>query len=226
MNPPTVTTPTVLKSLGPRKFDAPVHNPIRHWSVFADESLESLDDVVWSESPEQPPTAAAGSRENFSAAAGPDEPVMVLNRILIVDDDAAVRRATSNLLSRAGYHVDCAEDGEAGWAALCQERYDVLITDHNMPRLTGLDLVRRVRANLPNFPVIMISADMPWENADLLHLIQPGFALEKPFSWVDLQEKVRTLLTPSPDTEKICEGEPSFGPGHLSPLRLIEHPTD
>lgn len=60
------------------------------------------------------------------------------NRILFVDDSIAVREATAKVLIYSGYHVDVAEDGEAGWEALHAASYDLLITDHNMPKLSGV----------------------------------------------------------------------------------------
>src|SRR5690349_14286804 len=66
-------------------------------------------------------------------------------RILVVDDDATTRQLNCLLLSRIGYDVDAAENGEQAWHALLATGYDLLITDHNMPLLTGLELVARAR---------------------------------------------------------------------------------
>jgi DNA-binding response OmpR family regulator len=57
-----------------------------------------------------------------------------------------------------------------------------MITDHDMPRLSGLDLIRRVRAVPSDMPVIMISGQMPWEELDFPELLPQGTALAKPFS--------------------------------------------
>ena len=78
-------------------------------------------------------------------------------RILVVDDDEDSRYVTSLRLSRAGYLVDQAVDGVEAWEALLATRYDLLLTDHNMPRLCGLDLVARLRAAGLNLPVILYS---------------------------------------------------------------------
>jgi DNA-binding response OmpR family regulator len=61
------------------------------------------------------------------------------------------------LLARVGYEVDTAGDGEQGWAALRLRPYDLLMTDNEMPRLKGLDLVRRLRAAGMTLPVIVVS---------------------------------------------------------------------
>jgi len=114
--------------------------------------------------------------------------------ILLVDDDLAVRETVTLLLEDAGYRVGCAADGEAGWHALCADRSDLLITDHEMPKLTGLELLRRVRAVSRHLPAIMISGCPPRGEADLESLLQPGAVLPKPFSIAALLEKVRELL--------------------------------
>ena len=114
--------------------------------------------------------------------------------ILLVDDDPAIRGTVKMLLVGAGYRVGCAEDGEAGWHALCADRSDLLITDHEMPKLTGLELLRRVRAVSRHLPAIMISGCPPRGEADLESLLHPGAVISKPFSIVALLAKVQELL--------------------------------
>jgi len=116
------------------------------------------------------------------------------SHILVVDDDAEFRDILAEVLQGAGHRVSCAEDGESGWDAFCADRFDVVIIDHDMPRLTGLDLLRRVRPGSPALPVVLMSGGMPWDEADFLRLLTPGTALEKPFSSVELLATVRGLL--------------------------------
>ncbi len=118
-------------------------------------------------------------------------------QILLVDDDAEIREPIALLLDGAGYCVGCAADGEAAWEALCAARFDLLITDHEMPRLTGVELLRRVRARPLDLPAIMISGLMPWSEPDLKSLLRPGAMMEKPFSMGDLLATVRSFLTPT-----------------------------
>ena len=119
----------------------------------------------------------------------------VRSHILVADRDAGVRDLLANLLRRAGYRVTCAPDGEAAWVTLCADKSDVLITDHPMPALTGLELIRRVRSGpLSALPCILTSAKMPWKENDLLELLYPGMALAKPFSFIELLTCVRSLL--------------------------------
>lgn len=121
-------------------------------------------------------------------------------RILVVDDDAGLRNLMAALLRQAGHLVSCAEDGEEAWEALCSERFDAMITDHEMPRLTGLELLRRVRAAPHKMPVILISGRMPVGETDLPQLLSPGLALQKPFSLADFRARVRSILTTNEDS--------------------------
>ena len=80
-------------------------------------------------------------------------------RILVVDDSITVREVQRQLLMRRGYEVDVAVDGREGFSALRAGRYDLLVTDVDMPRMTGIELIRAVRHE-PKFaelPIIIVS---------------------------------------------------------------------
>ncbi len=139
-----------------------------------------------------------GGRTAASAGTGDPASPAPAGRILLVDDDSAIRGILTALLEDAGYRVRSAADGEAGWDALRAGRFDLLITDHEMPGLTGLELLRRVRADPLRLPAIMISGFMPWDEDDLEWLLQPGAAIAKPFSFGALLAKVRELMDGSP----------------------------
>ncbi len=131
-----------------------------------------------------------GDREEGSARPG---------RVLVVDDDRMIRSMLGDVLRRAGYSVHLAEDGEAAWKALAASPYDLVITDHEMPQLRGLDLVRRLRESQFTRPIIMISGTVPREAQDLPALLSPGRVLEKPFRLQDLLAEVRLQLdSPQP----------------------------
>jgi DNA-binding response OmpR family regulator len=117
------------------------------------------------------------------------------NRILFVDDSTAVREATANVLIGSGYHVDVAEDGEAGWKALHATKYDLLITDHNMPKLTGIELVKKLRSARMNLPVVLASAVLPTEELDRNPWLQIAATLLKPFAIDELLETVKAALS-------------------------------
>src|SRR5690349_3599428 len=78
-------------------------------------------------------------------------------RILVVDDDLVLCVFHTEVLAGAGFEVDMAEDGEAGWQALQAKNYDLLITDNHMPRVTGIELLKRLRLEEQDIPVIMVS---------------------------------------------------------------------
>src|ERR1039457_4684287 len=76
-------------------------------------------------------------------------------RILVVDDDPLIRRLNSEVLIYSGYRVDAADDGASAWDALLVNDYDLLITDNDMPKVTGVDLLKKVHATRMAMPVVM-----------------------------------------------------------------------
>lgn len=116
------------------------------------------------------------------------------HRILVVDDDASLRQFNTVVLIHSGYAVDSAEDGAVAWEALNTDNYDLLITDHNMPKVTGVELVRKLRAARMALPVILVSGVMPTEELDR----HPGLRIEatllKPFTIARLLETVQEVL--------------------------------
>ncbi|MEO6995946.1 MAG: response regulator [Lacunisphaera sp.] len=119
-------------------------------------------------------------------------------RVLLVEDDSIIQGLIEMSLQKAGYAVTCAGDGEDGWAYLCDEHFDLLITDHNLPSLTGVDLIRRLRVGNRQMPVLLISGQIPWQAPGLESLLTPGVALEKPFSMARLIESVRSVMHSAP----------------------------
>ena len=93
------------------------------------------------------------------AAAGSEDARRRVHRVLVVEDSLTVREVERQMLTRAGYAVDVAVDGLDGWNALQRERYDLVLSDVDMPRMNGLELVRRIRADrrLAPIPVVMVS---------------------------------------------------------------------
>ena len=125
-------------------------------------------------------------------AARPQNGTDPSRRILVVDDDVAIRQLSTELLIHFGYQVDAAEDGATGWEALHAKQYDLLITDNNMPNVSGIELVKKVRSAHMTLPVIMVSGTIPEElnrNPSLLDA-----ALLKPFTPHELLETVNDVL--------------------------------
>src|SRR5262245_23032591 len=84
-----------------------------------------------------------------------------VQRILVVDDELVICEISAAMLSHCGYDVDTAQDGEAGWTALRAKEYDLLITDQRMPKVSGVELVEKLRAEGLDLPVIMVSGVLP-----------------------------------------------------------------
>jgi CheY-like chemotaxis protein len=139
------------------------------------------------------------------------------HRILVVEDEPDIRRLNAEVLKRSGYKVDTAEDGKAGWKALhavrhAPESYDLLITDHEMPGLTGLALIQKVRASRMALPVIMATGRLPAEELfDRYPWLQPVAMLPKPYSVEQLVGTVEAVLsTVNGDRRQIAP--PRYGP--------------
>ena len=102
----------------------------------------------------------------------------------MVDDSLTVRRVTQRLLEREGYRVALAKDGLEGLERLAAERPAVLLTDIEMPRMDGFDLVRNLRADpkLADLPVIMISSRIAQKHRDYAAELGVDHYLGKPFA--------------------------------------------
>src|ERR1700684_2808285 len=75
-------------------------------------------------------------------------------RILLAEDDPVICRLLSDVLEDDHFAVDVAFDGEQAWEALNHNHYDLLVTDNQMPHLTGLELIARIRKTGMNLPVV------------------------------------------------------------------------
>jgi len=128
-------------------------------------------------------------------------------RILVADDDGDVRQLSTRVLIRYGYHVDAAEDGAAAWEALQIKAFNLLITDHDMPRLTGVELVKKLRSTRMVLPVILVTGRLPAEELAQNPSLQLAAVLPKPFSIGKLLETVREVL-----------GATDSVPGQFEPL--------
>lgn len=136
-----------------------------------------------------PPTASAPAP--LAGQSGPPP------RILVVDDDENIRRYSSELLSRAGYAVDTAEDGAVAWAALQAGNYDLVITDNCMPNVSGLELLKKLHAAHLSPRVIMATGRPPEEVFARSPWLRPDVTLLKPYPVAELMAAVKTSLLAS-----------------------------
>lgn len=114
-------------------------------------------------------------------------------KFLVVDDFSTMRRIVRNLLKELGYtNVDEAEDGVVAMQKLSAGGIDFVVTDWNMPNMTGIELLRAIRANaaIAHLPVLMITAEAKKEN--IIEAAQAGASgyIVKPFTAVTLSEKL------------------------------------
>jgi len=118
-------------------------------------------------------------------------------RILVADDDEGLRHIISTALVHAGFEVNAASDGQEAWEALLHERYDLLVTDIEMPRLPGINLIKRIREVGMSLPVIIASGTFPVERVRNDPQLQIAAALAKPFRIPELLDTVRDVLVAS-----------------------------
>ena len=114
-------------------------------------------------------------------------------RFLVVDDFSTMRRILRNLLKELGFtNVDEAEDGQVALHKLRSQPYEFIVSDWNMPNMTGIELLRAVRADtqLRHLPFLMITAEAKREN--IIEAAQAGASgyIVKPFTAVTLEEKL------------------------------------
>jgi CheY-like chemotaxis protein len=117
------------------------------------------------------------------------------NRILVVDDDFFIRDFMAAMLTTFGYQVDTAEDGIIGWEALQASSYDLLITDNDMPRVSGIELVKVLRVARMTLPVMLVSGNIPNEALNRNPSLKLAATLAKPFTIGDLLGTVKKVLT-------------------------------
>lgn len=112
----------------------------------------------------------------------------------MVDDEACIRRLLTQVLVGSGYHVDVAEDGAAAWEALQANPYDLLITDHSMPKISGVELVKHLRSARMALPVVMVAGELPLRDLDRNPSLQLAATLSKPFAVDALIDTVKSVL--------------------------------
>ena len=168
---------------------------------YSDRSISTLivcimTDQMMITKPAGEPAGAALQRET-----GPPR------SILVVDDDPDIRRIDAMALHRAGYHVDTAVDGAFAWDMLGDSDYDLMITDNKMPRLTGMELLKKLYASHMDLPFIMATGIMPAEEFARCPWLQPAATVLKPYAIEELLAAVKKVLH---------ETDGSAGPAQVS----------
>ncbi|MCF6281607.1 MAG: chemotaxis response regulator CheY [Candidatus Polarisedimenticolaceae bacterium] len=118
-------------------------------------------------------------------------------KILIVDDFSTMRRIIKNLLRDLGFsNTQEADDGLTAWPMLQTGNFDFLVSDWNMPGMTGLDLLKKVRADpaLSSLPILLVTAESKREQ--IIEAAQAGVNgyVVKPFTAGTLEEKINKIF--------------------------------
>ena len=118
-------------------------------------------------------------------------------KFLVVDDFSTMRRIVRNLLKELGYtNAEEAEDGVVALSRLKSEKFDFVVSDWNMPNMTGIELLKNIRADdaLKTLPVLMITAEARKEN--IIEAAQAGANgyIVKPFTAATLDEKLNKIF--------------------------------
>ena len=115
-------------------------------------------------------------------------------RILIAEDERAIADAVQYALESEGFAVDAVDDGERAFAAAREKRYDALLLDLMLPRLSGVEVCRRLRAESNPLPILMLTAKDAEVDRVLGLEIGADDYVTKPFSIPELMARVRALL--------------------------------
>lgn len=118
-------------------------------------------------------------------------------KILVVDDFSTMRRIVKNLLKELGFsHFDEADDGSTAWPMVQTGKYDFIVSDWNMPQMTGLQLLKNVRADakLKDTPFLLITAEA--KRSQILEAAQAGVDgyIVKPFTAATLNAKIQKIF--------------------------------
>jgi two-component system chemotaxis response regulator CheY len=124
----------------------------------------------------------------------PADPSM---KVLVVDDMVTMRRIVKNILKQVGFgNVDEAENGQEALQKLRADTFGFVVSDWNMPVMTGIDMLRAIRADekLKTIPVLMVTAEA--QQSNLIEAVQAGVSnyIVKPFTAETMQEKIAKIF--------------------------------
>ncbi len=116
-----------------------------------------------------------------------------------MDDEESVRISLTKILEYSGYEVVIARDGMEALAELERETFDLVLTDHCMPQISGLQLMRMIKLRHPSLPIVVITGERLVDD----FLESGAFAvLQKPFDVDDVLSVIQAVLEGSPAAEK------------------------
>ena len=117
-----------------------------------------------------------------------------MKKILVVDDEESVRIILKQMLEKGGYCVEVKDNGEDALAAMRSGSFDMLITDINMPKMNGIELLYKSKEEFPAIPVIFVTAY--GKDKKILEAMKLGLSdnIEKPFRMDDVLKTVKEHL--------------------------------
>src|SRR4051794_4686708 len=130
-------------------------------------------------------------------------------RVLLIEDDAALRLGLARQLEADGYRVDHAKDGEDGLFQAREYPVDLAIVDLGLPKLNGLTVVQRLRADGRTMPILILTARSTWQDKVVGLEAGADDYLVKPFEYPELAARVKALLRRS---LKAASDVMTFGP--------------
>ena len=116
------------------------------------------------------------------------------HRILVVEDDPDILQLNTAALIQSGYLVETAANGGTAWDLLQLDGFDLLVTDNEMPGITGVELLKKLRAARMVLPVIMATGAEPREEFARDPWLRPAATLIKPYTLDELLGTVREVL--------------------------------
>ena len=121
-------------------------------------------------------------------------------RILVVEEEGDIRQLNAEVLIDADYQVDVAEDGASAWDALQCHNYDLLLTDQFLPKVSGVELLKKIHVARMTLPVIMATSILPTWKFALHPCLQTVRMLRMPYTIDKLLGLVKSIL---PESAKV-----------------------
>jgi len=134
------------------------------------------------------------ANELAGATKQPQPQARATHRILVVEDDPDIRQLNTAVLTQSGYLVETAADGAMAWELLQLDTFDLMVTDNEMPGVTGLELLKKIRAARMIVPVIMATGAEPREEFARDPWLRPAATLHKPYTLDELLGTVKKIL--------------------------------
>ena len=154
------------------------------------------------------PILPAGQPSSSPVPSQPGTPL----RVLVAEDDPTIRELNAELLRRSGYEVAAVGDGAAAWQELNTNNYELLITDNQMPKVTGVELLKKLWTARMNLPTIMATSAVPEKAFAREPWLLPSATLLKPYTAAEMLRTVKRVLCEACHTPTATpQARPSVG---------------